>query len=114
MINTLALALGPWTRRIVELARQSLLMHSIFVVPILLCGIFYEAIHHWWPEIGPADLARSFLFQLNPSDSLRPLMIVVVVMLFLRFYHLVRYVRPEFPTRIYLTDLKGYLFDSRR
>ncbi len=94
------------------LLRQTILAHSIFLIPLVFYCVANELSHVFHPEIGPPHFVSGFgklflgLFQL-----LFLLLIPILLMgrAILRFYHMVRYVNPDNPFLWLFHDLKNFI-----
>ena len=89
--------------------QQSLSDHRILLIPLALYAAAYEVLHITHPETGAAHLFKGVgLIYL----TFIPMLLLGLSLMC--FYHVVRYVKPESPTRALLSELKTFLSSPAR
>ena len=91
------------------LLRQSISAHGIFLLPISLYCVAYELLHQMRSDMGPAHLAEGVL-----TAAILFIPLFFMGQLYLRFYHITRYVKPASPLRALIQDEKQFLTDPAR
>ena len=96
-------------RRFWPLLRQSISAHGLFFAIIAVYYAGFLTLMRLRPDLEPSNfliMAAGFTAFSIP--------IMFIGLLFTRFYHLVRYVKPERPIPALIADMKQYLADRRR
>lgn len=95
--------------RFLLLLRQSISAHGIFFAIILAYYAAYLVLFRLHPDLVPTNI---FIGLLTVAGLSIPLMLVSLILL--RFYHIVRYVKPERPYAALCKDLGDFLTNPQR